>query len=105
MARSTFVTPSPQIKRRRAWPPDQWKLWRKHAHQVGEIVTAWNDLQAVCYRLFATLSEAKNPGYMNIAHGIWHSVQSDKTQREMMLAAARGALNPKSRALGQIKWF
>jgi hypothetical protein len=101
----TLRITKPVIKRRRAWPPAIWKLWRTHAHQAGEIITAWNDLHAACYELFAALSEAKSPGHMQIAYGIWHSVTNDSIQRVMMLAAARGALDPKSKIFTQIEWL
>src|ERR1700730_4146181 len=105
MAVSTFHRIAPTISRRPSGGDTIRRLWRGHAHQVGEVVTAWNDLHASFFYLFETLSGANHPRSREIAHAIWHSIQSDNTQREMMLRVALVALPPKSRTLAQVKWL
>jgi hypothetical protein len=104
MAVSVFHKIKPKIGRR-PLNADLHRLWRRHAHQVGEVITAWNDLQAGFFLIFQTLSETKNPKSSAIALAIWHSIQSDSAQREMMLSVARAALPENSRAYSQIKWL
>src|SRR5580658_522893 len=60
-----------------------------HARHTGEIVIAWNRLQSSLFMLFAALFGDVHK--QHFAHKIWHSIQSDKTQREMLYNAAEAA--------------
>jgi hypothetical protein len=90
---------------RRMQPAKSGRLWQTHARQIGEIAIAWNWLNAACFDIFHTVSVAKHPLHLNIARSIWHSFQSDKAQRQMMLDSARLSLGTKSRPYIQLKWF
>jgi hypothetical protein len=88
------------LSRRR--PEKQQAVIVRHARHVGEILIAWNDLQSKLFMIFWVIV---SPERHQVAYGIWHCIQSDKTQRDMVLAAARGALAAKSRMLQHIEWL
>ena len=75
-----------------------------HAQHIGEIMIAWNEVQSNLFMLFWALNRAANYETM---HGIWHCIQSDKTQRDMVTAAAKGVLKEKGqrRMLVKIEWL
>lgn len=64
----------------------------RHARHIGEIAWAWNSLQANLFQLFHAIVSPKNHA---LAYGLWHLIQSDKTQREMVLEAARAGVADK----------
>ncbi len=106
MARSKFALPIsfPKISRT-IQDPEARRLIRSHAHQIGEVVNAWTDLQTGCFMVFQAVLEAQGLQNLNIVHALWHSAQSDSAQREMLLAVARSAFHPKERVFAQIKWL
>jgi len=77
-----------------------------HARQVGEILWAWNLLQDALFGLFdAILNKDAAAVYnMSVSSAVWHSFQSDKAQREMLLNLARAVFSPKSTFYKRIKW-
>jgi hypothetical protein len=83
--------------------PSNVPMLKRHARQIGEVVIAWNWLNAACFSIFEVMSEAKHERHLNVAHNIWHSFQSDKAQRQMMLDVARPVLGTRSRAYIQLK--
>lgn len=102
---SGMVTPIgdrgvPKLNRR--VPPFARDALKLHARRVGEIVWAWNFLQSRLFQLFWILTTPTNH---KIAHGIWHSIQSDKTQRELVMAAAKGALTDRPDRVEDIRWI
>jgi hypothetical protein len=103
MAKSKVTLSFPHISRRPIHQ-DIHRLWRRHAHQAGEIAIAWNDLHASCYELFHSLTETKDQN-TKISSSIWNSFQSDSAQRAMLLAVARSALPQNSRILAKIEWL
>jgi hypothetical protein len=74
---------------------------KRHARQTGEIMWAWNLLHAGFFHIFAAIV---SPSNHKAALAVWHSVQSDKAQREMAVAAAKSALPVESRLLKNIEW-
>jgi len=82
--------------------PGDAKLTRQHAKQVGELVVAWNRLQSTLFQLFWTLLARDNHA---LAHGIWHCIQSDKTQREMLLATIKGTRAKGEKMRGHLEWI
>jgi hypothetical protein len=54
------------------------------------------------FHIFAALVAPSNKA---LALALWHSVQSDKTQREMALAAAEAVLEPRGRVLANVRWL
>src|SRR5215472_8781398 len=93
--------PEPRLTRRIS-DKDVFRLWRRHAHQAGEVITAWNDLHAALLGIFRTLTI--DAWEMSLA--IWHSHQSDRSQREMLISVATEARRFKSpKALARIRWL
>jgi hypothetical protein len=111
MAAPTSVKIKPVIARRRPIAePDEIRLWRRHAHQAGEVITAWNDLKASLFGIFGALlrmnSQPRYDGNGDLPLALWHSIQSDSTQRELLLAAATAQLRAKSAdLLRRIRWL
>ena len=101
MSRNNKI-PAWNIRRHQLIPNDVKKLWRSHARQAGEIITAWNDLRASCYSIFEELFKTDN---LNLPHCIWNSSPTDNHQRGMLLATARAVLTPKSPIYEEIKWL
>ena len=104
MAITRVVKIMPRISRRmRFSSPDEGHLWHKHAHQVGEIITAWNDLQASLFSMFAEVLGVRE----ELALAIWHTVLSDSVQREMLVAAADAKFHHDNsmRILPKIRWL
>ena len=59
------------------------KTFRPFALALGEIALAWNDFHMVLSSLFGAV--LKIPNQM-VADAIWHSLTSDRAQREMLKA-------------------
>jgi len=80
---------------------------KAHALNVGMSAWAWNELHGRMFVLFWFLSEnphdRKSVAYEKM-HAIWHSVQSDSTQRQMVLAAAEPELRNQPKLFAAIKW-
>jgi hypothetical protein len=77
---------------------------RKHARQIGEIALAWNLLQDALFVLFWVVATQSRHEEHSKAHAIWHSFQSDKAQRDMLLATARADQRIPKKLLDHIKW-
>ena len=75
--------------------------YRRHAIHVGEIAVAWNALQSGLFQVFWALVSPDNHA---VAFGLWHCIQSDKTQREMLLAVAKAALS-EGRMRRNVEWM
>ena len=75
---------------------------RRHASQTGQIIWGWNFLQSGFLHIFHQLVAPSNH---DLALALWHMIQSDKTQREMVLAAATAVLPENSRLLADIDWL
>lgn len=76
----------------------------KHARQIGEIAFSWNLLQDAFFELFWIVTTEHKPEKHPMVHAIWHSIQSDKTQREMLRDAAMAHDSLSVRYVGNIKW-
>src|SRR5262245_22360060 len=61
-------------------------LWKKHAAEVGEVVIAWSFLQEMLGHIFADILHPAPKGALLAA---WHSLRSDRAQRDMLEATAR----------------
>jgi hypothetical protein len=75
---------------------------QRYAQQTGEIMFAWNWLQQWLFFLFWTLIDVDNH---TLAYGLWHTIQSDSNQREMLKAAAYAKLKNKRVLLRHIDWL
>jgi hypothetical protein len=76
---ATLVAPSPTRLE---------KVFEPYARAVGKLVASWNQLQERLGELFSAIVTKENP---EIGFAIWHAAQNDRTQREMLKAAARAA--------------
>lgn len=85
----------------RSRSPISRRLEAKHGRHVGEVVIAWNDLQGSLFMIFWALLGKSHA----VAHGIWHTIQSDKTQREMLAGVAKADLEDRPKALESVMWL
>src|SRR5437016_5645567 len=73
---------------------------RRYATQTGLAVWAWNSLHANLFLIFWFLLRRDRPeGIRPMAAGIWHQIQSDSTQRAMLLSTARSELSARKQVL------
>lgn len=64
--------------------------------RTGLALWAWNSLHANLFMIFWFLLARGHPeGIREMAAGIWHQIQNDSTQREMLLSVARSQLATK----------
>lgn len=74
----------------------------QHAAEVGRVAIAWN---ALCETMAIAFSLILKPDHQGAALSVWHSVKSDRYQREMLRAAAIAMLGDKNQAaLKEIEW-
>jgi hypothetical protein len=78
------------------------RLTSAHENAIGKIVIAWNDYQEILGQMFAKLFGRKP---WALALSAWHSLDSDRSQRRMLLAVAHAKLKPKDVLLAEIKWL
>ena len=74
--------------------------FEEHTKQIGEIIYLWNRLHSQLFMIFWSLTDRKNHAF---ASGIWHSIQSDSTQRQMVETAAKLKLG--KRLAGHVAWI
>lgn len=71
---------------------------------TAETIWAWNRNNSILMAVFSSLL-SPDLSKDHVAHAIWHSFQSDSSQREMLLETAKVCLNPKSVKYKQITWL
>jgi hypothetical protein len=78
--------------------------FRPYAIALGQLALAWNDLHLSLATLFCT---AMGGGFVNPVLAIWNALKSDRSQREILLAAAKATLaNGRSQKLAEeIEWI
>jgi hypothetical protein len=72
----------------------------EHTRQIGEIIYLWNRLHGQLFWIFWSLTDRKSHEF---AAGLWHSIQSDSTQRQMVETAAKLKLG--KRLAGHVVWI
>jgi hypothetical protein len=77
---------------------------RKHGKRIGDITIIANLLQEAFFHLFWIVIGDHEDATYEMVHGVWHTIMSDKTQRDMLEAATIGRFGPNSRFAQQIKW-
>jgi hypothetical protein len=80
------------------------RSFRAYAIAIGELALSWNGLHDSLGRLFSVVIEDKKRS----ASAIWHSIKSDRAQREVLLAAAERVYSNRQEyphALDDIKWI
>jgi hypothetical protein len=65
--------------------------FRPYAIEIGFLLREWNDLQERLLSLFIKLLRWPN---QDIGRSIWYAIQSDRSQRRMLLKAASAIYNP-----------
>jgi len=80
---------------------------RKYARQTGLAMWAWNSLHAHLFVIFwLVLRGGTNAGVTRAtAHRIWHTIQSDSTQRAMLLSVAQNQPALNKQQLARIVWL
>ncbi|MGY6661673.1 MAG: hypothetical protein ACXIVO_05065 [Glycocaulis sp.] len=76
------------------------KAFDEHTKQIGEIIYLWNRLHAQLFMIFWSLTDRESHEFSS---GIWHSIQSDSTQRQMVETAANLKLG--KRLAGHVSWI
>jgi hypothetical protein len=61
-------------------------IFRPYAIALGQLALAWNDLHLALAMLFCTVMGG---GFVNQFLDIWNTLKSDRSQREILLAAAK----------------
>jgi len=75
------------------------KAVKAHNQQVGNILWAWNLAHDQLFQMFEYFVDDQR-----LASNLWHVLNSDKTQREMLTAAALAELDEQSALFQEIKW-
>jgi hypothetical protein len=79
---------------------------RAYAAVSAEAIWAWNRLHSTLFDLFwQFLGREETNNKYEVSYAIWHTFQSDKSQREMIRSVAEATLPPTSLKLKQIKWL
>ena len=68
---------------------------------TGELLWASNQAHAAFCNIFALLVAKEN---LNVGFAIWHAVQADNTQRQMLVALVEARLSEKSRMRKSLTW-
>ena len=63
--------------------------FRPYALALGQLALSWNDLHLSLAMLFCTVMGG---GFVNPPLAIWNALKSDRSQRDILLAAAKAAL-------------
>ena len=81
------------------------KAFQPYATALGQLVFAWNDLHVALAMLFCTIMAGD--GFSNPALAVWHGLKSDRSQRDILIAAARAVvLNGGSEELAEeVTWI
>jgi len=88
----------------RSIPKEIRREWTRHAHQIGEISTSWNLLQDAFFELFWIVVANHETEKHSMVHALWHTIQSDKTQREMLENISKNHPTLSKRWRANIKW-
>lgn len=70
------------------------RVLRTSAVEIGKLVFAWGDLHTALSHIFSFVLDQS---MMGVAHAVWHSTPSDRTQRGMLAAAINRCRYPDSR--------
>jgi len=74
----------------------------RHAHLVGEMVWAWNELQhAFCLVFIQLVTHPANPIF---GREIWNAVVNDRAQRDLLQAAVDSIYSERARLRTKLTW-
>lgn len=74
---------------------------RSFAVAIGELLWASSQTHAAFANVFAVLVAKEN---LNIGFSIWHAVQADNTQRQMLAALVEAKFGKSSRMYMNLRW-
>lgn len=77
---------------------------RQYALRIGLTIWAWNSLHASMFQLFWFLVSADRVGGRALAHGMWHAIQNDSAQRQMVREAAIATLASRPKLRDNVLW-
>lgn len=85
------------------------QLLAPYRYALGEAALEWNKLQETLGLLFGTIIQPVYPMMPSIALAVWHSIKSDRTQRDILSAAANARFTDAEKTFTQakadIKWL
>jgi hypothetical protein len=73
-----------------------------HALAIGKMVMAWNEFHEIFGEIFAGLF---SKSHWETSLAIWHCLDSDRTQRRLLRAAAETHLQWNKKGLEEILWL
>ncbi len=73
-----------------------------HALHVGRVTMAWNALQTAQSDIFARMV---TPSDHQLGYTIWHTVRSDRSERELFSNALKHLLKTRPKPLEEFTWF
>jgi hypothetical protein len=73
-----------------------------HALAIGKIVMAWNEYHEIFGEIFAGLF---TKSHWETSLAIWHCLDSDRTQRKLLRAAAETHLRWNEKGLEELFWL
>lgn len=85
-----------------SWRETARELIANHALHVGRVTIAWNALQATQCEMFARMV---TPSDHKMGYALWHTLRSDRSQREMLANALKHRLQHRPKPLEEFKWF
>lgn len=78
---------------------------RQYATRTGLALWSWNSLHGNMFLIFWFLTARGHDFYHETAYSMWHAIQNDSTQREMLLNVANAELSKNNRLLAKIRWL
>jgi hypothetical protein len=100
------MTPKPFVTRR--LPEGLEEEIQRYARDTGLMMWAWNLLHAHMFEIFwylLALDRHRGDTSHPLANSLWHQIQNDSTQRQMMMEAARAELSKDPATLRRVTWL
>ncbi len=84
--------------------PYTHKAFRPYVTALGQLTLAWNDLHETLAILFCSVMGG---GFVNQFLAVWHALKSDRSQRDILLAAVTSGLieGGPPRLLADVTWI
>src|SRR5580704_7160746 len=78
--------------------------FRPYVGALGQLALSWNALHETMAFLFCSVMGG---GYSNQFLAVWHALKSDRSQRDILLAATESHMNPaySPQFVSDIKWL
>lgn len=89
------ITPSRRLEKKHQNAADEFSGY------VGKTIWSWNYSHAAFAHIFALTVNRSN---LAIGHAMWHTMQSDASQRDLLMAAAEIAYSKNKTILRRLVW-